>query len=339
MKRIVQNLLAVFLLVVLLVPATAFGDGGTVTECSYCKSTNISVTDTSWYNGKHRYIYKCADCKKWTYGSYVACDVTMPTKCTETATCPTCGHKYTGTTHNMPDEVNWVWNNANGKGFASVAGTAECLDCRQEFTTKANSIGYKVTTKPTCQLNKKVTYTISGVMLGGRSYSPATTVEITGTATGSHSPSRDKGKPATCTEDGLTEGSHCSVCNTVLVKQEVIPATGHTEVTDAAVAATCTKPGKTEGKHCSVCKEVLVKQEAVPVKDHTVVTDAAVAPTCTQTGLTEGSHCSVCNKVLTEQEVVPVKEHTVVVDAAVEPTCTEAGWSGGAATVAYVIKC
>ena len=329
MKKIVQNLLAVFLLAVLLVPATAFGTDGTVTECSSCKSTKISKVRASWYNGKHMCIYKCAVCQKVTYGSYVACDVTMPTKCTETATCPTCGHKYTGTTHNMPDEVSWVWSNADGKGFASVSGAAACMDCRQEFTTKANSIGYKVTTKRTCQLNEKVTYTISGVMLGGRSYSPATTVEITGTATGSHSPSRDKGKPATCTEDGLTEGSHCSVCNTVLVKQEVIPATGHTEVTDAAVAATCTKPGKTEGKHCSVCNAVLVKQEAVPVKDHTVVTDAAVAATCTKTGLTAGSHCSVCNKVLTEQEVVPVKEHTVVVDAAVEPTCTAAGWSGG----------
>ena len=30
-----------------------------------------------------------------------------------------------------------------------------------------------------------------------------------------------------CTEPGLTEGSHCSVCNTVIKAQETVPATGH----------------------------------------------------------------------------------------------------------------
>ena len=37
----------------------------------------------------------------------------------------------------------------------------------------------------------------------------------------------EKGKAATCTEDGLTEGRHCDRCGEVLAKQEVIPATGH----------------------------------------------------------------------------------------------------------------
>ena len=30
-----------------------------------------------------------------------------------------------------------------------------------------------------------------------------------------------------CTESGLTEGSHCSVCDEVLVAQEEVPALGH----------------------------------------------------------------------------------------------------------------
>ena len=69
----------------------------------------------------------------------------------------------------------------------------------------------------------------------------------------------------TCTETGLTEGSHCTRCNDATVEQTEVPATGHTEVVDAAVAATCTTTGLTEGKHCSVCKNVLVAQVVTPV--------------------------------------------------------------------------
>ena len=329
-KRILHGLLTVFLLAALLVPVTAVGDDGTVTECSYCHSTNISVTRTNRRNGEHRCIYKCGDCNQETYGAYVPCDVTMPTKCTETATCPTCGHKYTGTTHNMPDEVSWTWNNANGKGFASVAGKAVCMDCHQEFTREAYSIGYKTTKKPTCQSNEEVTYTISGVVLGGRSYSPATTVEVPNTKT-DHFPIRDNGKAATCTKPGLTSGSHCLYCNTVLEEQKEIPASGHLDVrvSKKEQAATCTKDGWTSQKICNNCKQIVQESEIIKAKGHTPVVDPAVAATCTKAGKTEGSHCSVCKEVLVEQQEVPAKGHTFVTDAAKAATCTENGLTEG----------
>ena len=74
----------------------------------------------------------------------------------------------------------------------------------------------------------------------------------------------DPRKEPTCTETGLTEGSHCGDCNAVLVEQKVLPVAGHKEVIDPAVAPTETTPGKTEGKHCSVCNAILVAQKEIP---------------------------------------------------------------------------
>ena len=149
------------------------------------------------------------------------------------------------------------------------------------------------------------------------------------TETLGHTEVVDKAVDPTCTETGLTEGKHCSVCETVLVKQEVVDVLGHTEVVDKAVDPTCTETGLTEGKHCSVCDTVLVKQEVVDALGHTEVVDRAVAPTCTESGLTEGKHCSVCETVLVKQEVVDALGHTEVVDSAVDPTCTETGLTEG----------
>ena len=135
---------------------------------------------------------------------------------------------------------------------------------------------------------------------------------------------------ATCTEDGKTEGKHCSGCNTVITAQTIIPAKGHTEVIDEAKKATCTEDGKTEGKHCSVCKEILVKQETIPANGHTEVIDEAKKVTCTEDGKTEGKHCAVCGDVLIKQEIIPAKGHEYeVTEAAIEPTCTESGKTEG----------
>ena len=112
---------------------------------------------------------------------------------------------------------------------------------------------------------------------------------------------------ATCTATGLTEGTHCSVCGTVLVAQTETPMIEHSVVTDAVVAATCTATGLTEGSHCSVCGEILVAQTETPMIEHSMVIDAAIAATATTAGLTEGSHCSVCGKVIVEQKVIPVQ--------------------------------
>ncbi len=177
----------------------------------------------------------------------------------------------------------------------------------------------------------------------------------------------DEAVAPTCTENGKTEGKHCSVCNTITVAQETvkakghsfgewktvkeatctesgskegicvcgqketqaIDALGHTEIIDEAVAPTCTEDGKTEGKHCLVCNTITVEQTIVKTNGHAEVVDKAVSATCTENGLTEGKHCSVCNKVLVAQNEIPAIGHTEVIDAAVEPTCAETGLTEG----------
>ena len=93
---------------------------------------------------------------------------------------------------------------------------------------------------------------------------------------------KDVAVAPTCTETGLTEGSHCGDCNKILIAQEVVSSTNHTEVIDPAVAATCTETGLTEGSHCSVCNKILIAQEVVSSTNHTEVIDPAVAATCTK---------------------------------------------------------
>ena len=202
-----------------------------------------------------------------------------------------------------------------------------------------------------------------------------------------HKAVKDAAVAATCETTGKTEGSHCSVCNTVIKAQittaalghnwdsgkvtkaatctaagtktytctrckktrtETIAATGHKVVKDAAVAATCETAGKTEGSHCSVCGTILKAQtttaalghswdsgkvtkaatctaagtktytctrckktrtETIAATGHKAVKDAAVAATCETTGKTEGSHCSVCGTVIKAQTTTAALGH------------------------------
>lgn len=131
----------------------------------------------------------------------------------------------------------------------------------------------------------------------------------------------DKAVKATCTETGLTEGKHCSVCNEVLVKQEVIEAAGHKWTDWAVTEATCEKAGS-KVRLCPACGES--ERETIPALGHTEVVDEAVAATCTEAGLTEGKHCSVCNKVLVKQEVVEATGHSFGEWVTVKEPTTEA---------------
>ena len=78
-----------------------------------------------------------------------------------------------------------------------------------------------------------------------------------------HTVGTDAARAPTCTETGLTEGSHCSDCGEVLVAQEVVPVLGHTAspaVTENVVAKTSID----RVVYCSVCGAEM-SRETIPM--------------------------------------------------------------------------
>ena len=139
-----------------------------------------------------------------------------------------------------------------------------------------------------------------------------------------HEVVKDAAVAATCTQDGLSKGSHCSVCGEILEAQQVIPATGHQEVKDAAVAANCQSEGRTEGSHCANCGEVLVKQETIPKTAHTPVAVPDQPVDCTHDGCTGVTKCSTCGAVLSGTYEKAL-EHDLVQTSGMPPTCVKNG--------------
>ncbi len=94
--------------------------------------------------------------------------------------------------------------------------------CGYSTYNEINHLGHDytgvVTTEPTCEGTGVKTYTCTN------DSDHVYTEEIPATG---HTAVIDSAIAATCTESGLTQGSHCSVCDAVLVAQSVIPATGH----------------------------------------------------------------------------------------------------------------
>ena len=82
-----------------------------------------------------------------------------------------------------------------------------------------------------------------------------------------HTPATLEAVAPTCTEDGLTEGSYCSVCNTVITAQTKVPATGHSERWFTQLEVTCTADG-IRYKGCDVCKVTLSEPTIVSHTGH-----------------------------------------------------------------------
>lgn len=155
-----------------------------------------------------------------------------------------------------------------------------------------------------------------------------------------HTPVTDAAVKADCLTDGKTEGTHCSVCGTVIQAQETVPALGH-DFTGAYTSDgtghwhTCTrcdaageKEAHTyntatcdEAANCTVCG--YEKAAGEHIWNEGEVTKAA---TCTEAGVKTYT-CTVCKATKTED--IAATGHTEVIDPAVAPTCTETGLTEG----------
>ncbi len=79
-----------------------------------------------------------------------------------------------------------------------------------------------------------------------------------------HIPVVDEAVMPTCTEKGLTEGTHCSICDKVLIKQKSIKALGHTEEEREPLEPDCMNDGHTGGVACKVCNEPIQGMDNCP---------------------------------------------------------------------------
>ena len=256
--------------------------GATVTETiaklSHSYTTTV-VAPTCTTNGYT--LHKCSVCgtsykdntTKATGHSYGNSVVTKQPTCTsegtKTKTCTKCNATVTETipktSHKYADTVVTPTCTADGYTLhkCSVCGTSY-----KDSATKAtgHSYGNSVVTKqPTC--------TSAGTAIKTCTKCNATVTEKL-PAKG-HTAVTDKGYPATCTTAGKTDGSHCSVCNTVIKVQTVINATGHKS--SGWIIDKTASIGVKGSKHkeCTVCKKVLETAE-IPALSRISISKASV---------------------------------------------------------------
>ncbi|MDD6728439.1 MAG: InlB B-repeat-containing protein [Eubacteriales bacterium] len=328
------------------------------TKCTVCGAliTAGQATDptghdwsvwTSNNDGTHSRV--CANDSSHTESADCSYSYEVVTPATEVAegtgryTCTVCDYSYdvtipkTDCSHATTEVRNAVEATCTEDGYT---GDTYCTVCGAQIATgkviNATGHNYEITadTDSTCKVAGVTTYTCTKC---GDAYD--VTKDLA-----DHTPETIPAVAPTCTEDGTTEGSKCSVCGEILVAPQVDPATGHSPALDPSTvkAATCTDPGYTGDTKCTVCGAVITAGQVIPATghQHTEVRDAKEA-TITSEGYTGDTWCLDCGeKIATGETIAKLPSVQVTVEATdlAEQVALDEWDVTDGATIAYAVN-
>lgn len=184
------------------------------------------------------------------------------------------------------------------KGGVNERSCKTCEEVEKINTNKVahNFVEVSKTEAMDCSSDSKVTYECSGCK-----EQKVITIHSTG-----HTVVIDEEVAPTCTENGLTEGSHCSTCAKVLVEQKEIKALGHAWG-ELIVSKDSPSTGKYVCGECNTTKTVELSEHA-----HILKCTGEKEPTCTKGGLTGVCVCEYCGEVIYDNLVMNPLGHNYV---------------------------
>ena len=226
--------------------------------------------------------------------------------------------------HDM-EEVVGVPPTCYDPGYASYSCCKVCGYCptEQQYIPELQHRNSHIENKvdPTCEKNGYTGDTVCddcGLIL-----SEGSTIYTDG-----HECVLVEGYAATCTEDGLTNGYFCTVCETMVEEQFVIEA-AHNVQPLWHREPTCTEKGSTEGSWCPDCETYFVVPEEIPMVPHNeYISTQGHNPGCDYDGCTDEISCSRCNNILVESEPIPASHKEEIIPE-IKATCSTYGYSEG----------
>lgn len=283
-------------------------------------------------SGKNVYVY---DADEWNAESYVY----GSSKFKSVWYAP--GKKYSRSNADLVDAkvtVNGTLT-VNGAMYTTAGGANICSDGTGKYVQNATpgteKVTYQYTQSGSSVTAHEITITPAKLRNADGTYFETATVK-TGTTVNYykdggiwhvHNSVKVDAKEATCTEKGNTDGTKCSVCNTILSGVEEIPANGHQwDKGSITTAPTCTEDG-VKTFTCLVCDAT--KTEKVEKKGHIsaeAVRENEIKSTCTVKGsYDEVVYCKVCGNVISRvTKTIDALGHTpgeAKRENVVEPSC------------------